>query len=764
MDLVRSVIVHPVTIWTVVTGLILWAFGSACSASRAVNRLTKSLKRAQERINQTSDALRFADAFEAISSDLLQVPFIGQRWREFRETLVVPTASGRPIRATVRPDQWFDLSLFADAGLDQRYHAALPNLLVGAGLLFTFLGLAVALSMASGIAADGISQAARNLALQGLLNAASFKFTTSIAGLGLSIAYTMFWRRFCLRRTDRALSEFLADLECRLPLLTPTAAQEETNGLAQRQLTQLETFNNELAVSIGSAIDGALDQRLGDHIGPLTKAMEQLAAGMATQNQDAMGHMLDAFLQKLQGGAGDKMQDVAERLASLGDSLQGLRTGLQETATRMADSAELMARRMGEGAEEALSRITNQMGGLLDTLRQVAEQTRTAGADAGRDMASRIELAANGFEAAAKNIAETLAQATQDLQRRMTDEAATGSARLSSQFERMIEELRQLSEASRRTGDQAFSVLAERIGAAAAGFEASAGRVADALAQSATSTGATFGRGAEDAVQRIASATEGMRSELQAMLAEFRTTLGGAGDVLRQGGTDGAAAFTNSLGGAGQDLAQSVAAAASVMREAGDAASAALRQGGEGAGARLDQAAGDVGSRAAALAREITTLAAAAAELPARINELQRVVGEATPPLASSATDLRAAGEAARASVQPLREVGQSVTAAVEQINGAAQRLQGAETSAQTLAQGLTAAAQRFEGLDRELARVVERLQNGLENFTRQVSVFVSGTDQNMAKAATQLHGAIKQLEDALEDYGPRQPTPMRPR
>ena len=199
-----------------------------------------------------------------------------------------------------------------------------------------------------------------------------------------------------------------------------------------------------MAVSIGSELDSKLDQRLGDHIGPLTRAMEQLAAGMTTQNQDAVGKMLDAFLQKLHGGADDKLHEVAEHLSTLGDSLQGLRTGLQETANRMANSAELMARRMGEGAEEALSRITNQMGGLLDALRQVTEQTRSAGADAGRDMAARIEQAASGFEAAARTVAETLAQATHDLQRRMTDEAASGSARLSGQFERMIEELRSL--------------------------------------------------------------------------------------------------------------------------------------------------------------------------------------------------------------------------------------------------------------------------------------------------------------------------------
>lgn len=758
MDYVGSAIVHPATIWVVAIVLGLWAILSGTKAWLSVHRLTNSLSRARDRINQAADSLQFSRDFESISSDLLKIPFVGPRWRDYRETLVVPATPERPIRATAHAEHWFDLSLCSEAGIDQRYHASLPNLLVGAGLLFTFFGLAVALKMASGIVAEGITQLQRNAALQGLLDAASFKFITSLVGLFLSIGYVIFWRKVCLRRTERALSGFLADLESRLPLRTATAAQEETNALAQRQLTQLETFSNDLAVSIASALDGALDQRLGDHIGPLTRAMEQLAAGMTTQNQDAVGNMLDAFLQKLHGSAGDKMQEVAERLATLGDSLQGLRAGLQDTAARMADSAEQMARRMGEGAEEALSRITNQMGGLLDALRQVAEQTRSVGADAGRDMAARIEQAANGFEAAARTVSETLAQAAQDLQRRMTEETASGSARLSGQFERMIEELRALSESSRQTGDQAFSALAERIGTAASAFEASAGRVADALGKSAENTGATFGRGAEDAVQRIAAATEGMRTELQAMLAEFRATLGGAGDVLRQGGAEGAAAFTSSLGGAGQDLAQSVAGAASVLREAGNATSAALRQGGESAGARLDQAASDVGVRAAALAREIATLTDAANELPGRIAELERAVGEATPSLTGSAAELRAAGEAARASVQPLREVGQSVTAAVEQINGAAQRLQSAEAGVQTLTQALTSAAQRFDGLDRELARIVDKLTERLQEFTRQTSEFVAGTDKNMANAANQLGKVLVELVDALEDHQPRQP------
>ncbi len=72
-------------------------------------------------------------------------------------------------------------------------------------------------------------------------------------------------------------------------------------------------------------------------------------------------------------------------------------------------------------------------------------------------------------------------------------------------------------------------------------------------------------------------------------------------------------------------------------------------------------------------------LTEAANQLPGRIIELQQAVGQATPPLTSSAADLRAAGEAARASVQLLHDVSRAIAAAVEQIGGAAQRLQAAE-------------------------------------------------------------------------------------
>jgi hypothetical protein len=67
----------------------------------------------------------------------------------------------------------------------------------------------------------------------------------------------------------------------------------------------------------------------------------------------------------------------------------------------------------------------------------------------------------------------------------------------------------------------------------------------------------------------------------------------------------------------------------------------------------------------------------------------------------------------------------------------------------------LTAAAQRFEGVDQELSKTLLALQNGLQAFTRDIQDFVTSTDQNLAKAATQLGNLVKGLQDTLEDFDP---------
>jgi hypothetical protein len=206
--------------------------------------------------------------------------------------------------ATTEPRRWFDLgTLLRTAGADLRYHAALPGLLVGAGLFVTFLGLAAALSAAGEVVAEGVDQATRNRALRDLLGSASVKFVTSLAGLGLSIAYALYRKRR-LKAVEAAMSDFLSALQERLPLKTQAALQAEANAILTKQYADVQRIGSEFFVNLGSTLEREFDAGLQQHIKPLADAIEKLSSGLANQNEDALESMLKSFLEKLEGAVG----------------------------------------------------------------------------------------------------------------------------------------------------------------------------------------------------------------------------------------------------------------------------------------------------------------------------------------------------------------------------------------------------------------------------------------------------------------------------
>jgi phosphate uptake regulator len=154
-----------------------------------------------------------------------------------------------------------------------------------------------------------------------------------------------------------------------------------------------------------------------------------------------------------------------------------------------------------------------------------------------------------------------------------------------------------------------------------------------------------------------------------------------------------------------------------------------------------------------ALARQSGALAETAEKLAARIGELDRATKEAVAPFAAGAADLCRTAEAAQAATTRLVPVGSSLGAAAEQIGRAAQRFDAAQAGAAKLSQEVAAAAQRFEGVDRSLAATLSALGSALDGFRQRIQDFVTNTDQNLAKAATNVAAMIRQLEAALEEH-----------
>ncbi|OJY72329.1 MAG: hypothetical protein BGP12_12395 [Rhodospirillales bacterium 70-18] len=606
----------------------------------------------------------------------------------------------------------------------------MPNLLVGVGLLLTFVGLSLALSAAGSIV--GGDKLTRDAGLQGLLNTASAKFVFSLVGLACSIGYT-WWRGACLHRADRALDAFLAALEERIPLATAAALQADTNLILQQSLDLQGLFSNQLAVSIGAKLDEALDNRLGEHVGPLREAIEKLSGNLGSKTEDTMQTMLEEFLKHLHGGTDDAMHQVAKTLADLSASMAEIRAGLSEAATRMAASADQMAVQMGRQADEAMGRIATQMEGLVGQLRALAEQSRNAGTDAMLQAASQIASAGDGFTRAAQEVAASLEKAVKDMTGRMGGEAEAATRQMAAELGRAIEALRVLSENSRTAGDDAVRQLAERLGHAATAFEQSSTEVARALSG-----------GAGDAAIRLTEAMDEMKGQFGRLADELGGALEKAGGTVVETSRTGAEALT-----------AAASAAAEALRVGGRDGGEALRTGGADAGYSLDAAARTLTEPTNLLADRLAAMQMQAASLSSAVASMQEATTAAVVPLGRAAADLAQAGNSAQTATSDLAETGRRLVPLTEALTGTATRLELAEKQVAELSAHLATAVQRFDGMDTALAAVFVNLQRGLSGFAEQVSKFVLGTNEDMARAANTLNAAVSDLAEALEDNRP---------
>ncbi len=278
----------------------------------------------------------FRRRFGAVFQRLAANPVIGEVWRGYAATIAPAPGQEDALGYTRRPQESLNESLLANAGINLRFYNAVPNLLVGAGLLFTFLGLIAALYFASrGVAAAEVQEAQR--ALRELLGAATFKFVTSIAGLGSSMLFS--WReKMLLHRIQRRLARLCAALEARMVPLTA-----ESIGIAQ--LMELRLLQQELAklgrsllVRVPETVEERITAELVTALAPLRRGTAAAAERLARIDEWLLDLVLDAA--ETEGEKpGARAAPVLERLDALVAAVREVRGGTTGSALRETPAA-----------------------------------------------------------------------------------------------------------------------------------------------------------------------------------------------------------------------------------------------------------------------------------------------------------------------------------------------------------------------------------------------------------------------------------------
>lgn len=340
---------------------------------------TERLQDALTKINRTltDGTASWSEIVYPVRECAGQHPAVFAAWAETERRIVnLPNELGYSARLLGSPRDLWSAHRLLSRSINLQLAEAVPNILVGVGLLFTFFFLTLAITDAANIigsAANVVSDSSTpSFADQagGMLRAAGAKFTTSLAGLLASIVWAV-----AMRRQMAALSSLCDDTIEALERYVPSSGVEDllhlhaktmialektaADGLdisseileqAREQTGALKRFETDLAVSLAGAITSAFAPQMETMTDRLTGAINDLSKNLTAINQDALKELLADFKSGLKENTAAEMDEFRTALVTLAENLSSAGASIGQGATAAAT-------RLGEAGDGLVSKV-----------------------------------------------------------------------------------------------------------------------------------------------------------------------------------------------------------------------------------------------------------------------------------------------------------------------------------------------------------------------------------------------------------------------
>jgi hypothetical protein len=311
------------------------------------------LHRLRRLVRSCGTAAEFRRNFTRVDRGLSASMFAGV-WVEYRECL---KESETGILYPRRPDEYLGLHAIDSRSFPARFFAAAHGYFIGIGLLLTFVGLVASLKFAAaGVASPDLAVAKE--ALNALLAAASFKFMTSIAGLGCSLTLSVA-ARSTTYLVESAAQGLACDLERAMtPIFTECLAYDQL-AATRAQLHRLEQIGTALAAPA---------------------APRAATAGADPAQHEALQQILASFLAEMRGSAGTEMKQLATKLSDVGDAIGHMQSHIGQSGQHFADQLGLAASRLLSAAttlQDSVDGRVERVGIGIDALAATLARSET---------------------------------------------------------------------------------------------------------------------------------------------------------------------------------------------------------------------------------------------------------------------------------------------------------------------------------------------------------------------------------------------------
>lgn len=337
-------------------------------------------------VERAKDATQFAANYDAIDQRLSDSPLIGRAWGLFAGTLIRPGEGG--VWSTFRASAFINFNAARETLPGLKLMGAIPGYYVGVGLLLTFIGLVLALNHAAE-AVNSQSAEGMQTATRGLLSMATFKFATSIAGLGVSIVLSIFFRLYVIW-IEGAFDRFNYEVERRLTYVAPQAIALESKELMQEQANELKAINSEQFFSrLGEQMSPHITSAFSAAVAPMNESIQTAVSRLSETSHTGVENLIEKFTASVQGGAGQELRALAVTLdelrRTLGDAQRGIHGSGEDFGRRMSEAASNLSRlveqaagRLDEGSEKSRAALDEIVAALRETFRETNAQVQQA--------------------------------------------------------------------------------------------------------------------------------------------------------------------------------------------------------------------------------------------------------------------------------------------------------------------------------------------------------------------------------------------------
>lgn len=381
------------------------------------------------RIEESSDTVFFATNFGRFDLELNAITPLRRAWLMFRSVLLMPGVNSRqPIRYSSRAADYLHIGALEAGGLNFRFFQGWANYFLGFGVLISFLGLSSDLFMAS------LPVTPDDPAPVHLLSGMAFKVVPLICGMlgWLLLTFTYRGAEEMLRDGVQSLARAIDD---RLQYVAPQSLlSPEREGLRELELQaeHMRTLSRDIGASLQRVemqLSDTLPGRIGEAMGPLANAIDQLGRRLAEANTEALrkavGELAEGLHARASGdiealshvltearlsieSAGEAMRDASHVIRdAAGDAGENLRSELAQATAALGAGmggagAELAAQlaTVSRQAEQAFAPLPQRIGDLGDMLQTM----NTRMAQQGEAFASVISLS----QAAVKSLGESI--------------------------------------------------------------------------------------------------------------------------------------------------------------------------------------------------------------------------------------------------------------------------------------------------------------------------------------------------------------------